>query len=687
MDRFFNPKGIAVFGISPSPKNLARTVLQNLVAHRYQGTLVGIGSKRDTIFGVAVYPSLSELEIPIDLAVLVTPAPTVLPLLQECHSRGIERAIIMTAGFEEFKGPHDPLSAKLTTFAAETGLRFFGPNCQGVINSRLGLCLPFGLMPPEKLSPGDISVISQSGSISYMSGFFLSHELSGVNKVASIGNKMNVDEVDLLPYLFEDETTRLIVLHLESTERGRELFALLAKSPKPVILLKSQIGPQSAAVAFSHTAALADDDRIIQGACVQSGVLRATSFREMVEMAKALSLPPLKGKRLGIVSASGGAAIMAADTCRRLGMELADLPDSCLGRISSFPKAKVINLTNPVDTGTTYNNQANVEAIKLIMDLEEVDGGVLSVFHSRTGDYFEGTPAEEIVAEVGGFSRCIGKPVAVHFLCDPLTREELKTHADYPIFDTIEDAITALSYAWKHTSLRQDATQGEQPLGTSPRPPFVFDLPVPPDLAAFHLLAQHQIPCEHPVALADEEDLRSQADSLGYPVALKALSPDFTHKRARGAVCLNLGTRRELRQAFKHMSEILSGAQVYTYLLQKMVPPGLDLIIGGKRDPHYGPVVLFGQGGSLVEEVQEAICCLAPLSLDMAKNVLDQFPHLLLSKSLCYQPLAETLVRFSQLLIDNPHILEMDLNPVRAFLEEGWFTVLDVRVRLTPVEK
>lgn len=687
MERFFNPKGIAVFGISSSPKNLARAVIQNLVAHRYQGELVGIGSKRDTILGVPIFPSLSEVDVTIDLAVLVTPASTVLSLLQECHSRGIARAIIMTAGFEEFKGPHDPMSAKLTAFAAETGLRFLGPNCQGVINSRLGLCLPFGLMPPEKLGCGDISVVSQSGSISYLSGFFLSHELSGVNKVASIGNKLNVDEVDLLPYLVEDETTRLIVLHLESTERGRELFALLARSPKPVILVKSQIGPQSAAVAFSHTAALADDDRIIQGACVQSGVLRATTFREMVEMAKALSLSPLKGKRLGIVSASGGAAIMAADTCRRLGMDLAPLPDSCLSRISSFPKAKVINLTNPVDTGTTYDNKANVEAIKLIMDLDEVDGGVLSVFHSRTGDYFEATPAEEIVKEVSELSRRIGKPVAVHFLCDPLTREELKSRVDYPIFDTIEDAITGLSYAWKYTLLRQDAARWEQPLETIPRPPFPFDQQVPPDLAGFHLLAQYQIPCEHPVALADEEDIRNQADSLGFPVALKALSPDFTHKRARGAVCLNLGTRRELRQAFKHMSEILSGTQVYTYLIQKMVPPGLDLIIGGKRDPHYGPVVLFGQGGSLVEEVQEAICCLAPLSLDMAKNVLDQFPHLLLSKSSCFQPLAEALVRFSQLLIDNPHIIEMDLNPVRAFLEEGWFTVLDVRVRVAPTQK
>ena len=259
MDIFFNPKGIAVFGVSPSPKNVARTTLQNLLANRYNGTLVGTGSKNATWSGGSIYPSIFDAPDPIDLAVIVTPANTIISVFEECHKRGIHRAVVMTAGFKELKGTEDTLSAEVSKAAERLGIRFIGPNCQGVINPHCGLCLPFGLMPAEKLKGGDISVLSQSGTVAWMTSFHLSHELAGVNKSVSMGNKLNVDEVDLVRYLIEDTTTKIIILHLESTERGRELFELLARSTKPVILYKTQVCSESSAVAFSHTAALADD--------------------------------------------------------------------------------------------------------------------------------------------------------------------------------------------------------------------------------------------------------------------------------------------------------------------------------------------------------------------------------------------------------------------------------------------
>lgn len=689
MDTFFNPRGIAVFGVSPSPKNVARTILQNLIAHKYPGTFVGIGSKKTEWSGVTIYPSILAVPEAVDLAVLVIPARSIIPALEECREAGIERAVIMTAGFKELEGEEDQLSADLIKAAGDLGIRFIGPNCQGVIHTRSGVCLPFFSMPPDRLKPGTISVLSQSGTIALITSLYLSHELAGVNKMVSMGNKMNVDEVDLMAYLLNDQTTDIIVLHLESTERGRELFELLACCPKPVILYKTQVCPESKTVAFSHTAALADDDNIIEGAAWQSGILRAKTFREVIEIAKALSLKPIRGNRLGMVVASGGVGIAAVDACTHAGMELASLPQTCLDEISSFSKAKVINLTNPVDTGTIYDNRVNVKALEMIMSLEQVDGGILTQFHSRTGDYFEQIPDQLVIRETANLSHKMGKPIALHFLCDPHTREELKAETSYPIFDTVEDAVNALSTLWRFHQGRQRAQNWIEPLEAVNRAQFLFDCQGSCDLQGFSLISTYGIPVEQPIPATSEEELFAQADVLGYPVALKALSPDFTHKLFAGAVMLNLGSREELEEAAQRMKRNLAerAARVSTFLVQKMVPAGTDLMFGGKRDPHYGPVVLVGFGGTEVEQLKTAICCLAPVSPGMAGEMIDTLSGRPENLSSYREALAGTLSRFSQLLVDNAAIQEIDLNPVRLLPEQRLFTVLDVRVRLSAPDR
>jgi acetate---CoA ligase (ADP-forming) len=686
MEKFFNPQGIAIFGASPSPKNLARIIIQNLTANHYRGTVVGIGSRDDTIQGVPIYKTIREIKEFIDLAVIITPAPTVIPILKECHQSGITRAVIMTAGFKEYQGANDHLSTELMKACHDMGIRFIGPNCQGVINTRVGLCLPFAVMPPEKLKPGDISLISQSGSISWMGPLYLSHELSGVNKVISIGNKMDINEVDALRYLMKDETTKRIILYLESTERGRELFTLLSQSPKPVIFFKAQVCQESTFVAYSHTAALADDDRVVEGAAVQAGVLRATTFREIIEMAKALSLEPMRGNRLGIISASGGVGIMAADTCKRMGMPLATLPDTCLNEIKQLPKAKVINIANPIDTGNIYDYEANVEALKAIINVEDVDGLVWSQFHPQTGDYFEGYPSEKIVVQkAADLSREKGKPIAIHFLCDPLTREGIKAQTAYPIFDAMEEAVSALYYLWQFNLLRQRAERWKEPLGSKSRAPFRFDHQVSPDLQGFRLLSQYKIPCEHPLPFSQEKELFTQAETVGYPLALKALSPDFTHKLSQGAVFLNVMNKNELKKAFRKMITTLKKkrSRVDTLLLQKMTPPGPELIFGGKRDPHYGPVILLGRGGTDAEARGKAICFIAPISRGMAEDMLASINGPSLINRAGHKTVTEALTRFSQLLVDNPRIQEIDLNPVRLLPDKETIRVLDVRIKLS----
>jgi len=682
MEGIFNPRGVAVFGVSDSPKNVARAVLQNLQICRYQGHVVGIGSREYEIDGVKIYPSIAAVDQPIDLAVIITPATTVIPLMHECRDRGIRRAVVMTAGFNEFKGSDDVLSQEVKAAADELGVRFIGPNCQGVINTQSGLCLPFGLFPPGSLKQGNISIITQSGTICWMGSSYLSHELGGVNKVVSLGNKLNMNEIDFLNYFMEDDSTRLILLHLEGTEKGRELFETIRQSPKPVILFKTQISQESRKVAYSHTAALADDDRVVEGACEQYGVLRAHSFREMIDMAKALSLKPIRGNRLGIISASGGIGIMAADTCKREGMVLADIPDSCLENISRIPKTKLINLSNPVDTGNIYDAMGQHRALDMVARVDEVDGAILSQFHPETGEYFENYPVEDIIRAVEELSREVDKPIAIHLLCNPQLREKMKAETGTPLFDTIEDAVAAMKYLWRYQFLLQKRARIGKRRAVAERVPAVFDPAVHPDRQGFQLLSRYEIPYEAAFFSRSEEDVVEVAATSGYPVVLKAISPDFTHKSAAGAVVLGIDNEAKLREALKRMKERLAaqGAGLSDFLLQKMVSVGPELFLGGKQDPHYGPVLILGQGGTKVESHDRFLTALAPVSPETAADMLTRLEGGTLIESRYFSELVRILVQFSKLLCDNPRLEEIDINPLRLLPETGEVKTLDVRL-------
>jgi len=399
-------------------------------------------------------------------------------------------------------------------------------------------------------------------------------------------------------------------------------------------------------------------------------------------MAKALSLKPIRGNRLGIISASGGLGIMAADACRREGMALADIPDPCLEDISRIPKAKLINLSNPVDTGNIYDAMGQHKALDLVARVDAVDGAILSQFHPETGDYFEYYPVEEIIRAVGELSGEVDKPIAVHFLCNPEMREKMKTLTDTPLFDTIEDAVAAMKYLWRYQLLLQKRTQvGAHRQAPEPAPT-VFDSAIHPDRLGFQLLSRYEIPYEAAFFSRSEEDIVEAAATLGYPVVLKAISPDFTHKSAAGAVVLGIDSETELREALKTLKERLAvqGAGLSNFLLQKMVPVGPELFLGGKQDPHYGPVLILGQGGTKVESHERFVTALAPVSPETAADLLTRMEGETLTLGDFLPELVRILVQFSKLLRDNPHLEEIDLNPLRLLTETKEVKALDVRV-------
>jgi len=296
LKKFFYPKSIAVAGASPNEKKLSNNIISNLLEMRYQGDIYPIGEKSGKIFGYPIYNSLKEILTPIDLLVIMVPAISVLDLMRDAGEAGIDRAVIISDGFNESGEKGASLANELRAVAKKYAIRFIGPNCQGVICSNTGVCVPFAPLFRHQVKKGGVSIISQSGSIAWIGTSSLSHEMDGISKVASIGNKLDVNELDLLEYLIQDPETKIIALYLESFSDGRRLFEVARHSVKPIIAFKSNISDKDSQIAFSHTAALASDDRIADSALAQAGILRAYTLREMIEMCKAFSLPQNKSK-------------------------------------------------------------------------------------------------------------------------------------------------------------------------------------------------------------------------------------------------------------------------------------------------------------------------------------------------------------------------------------------------------
>ena len=293
MKRIFSPDSIVVIGVSERPDNLARNIIANLRTFRYQGDLYAVGLRKGEVFGIPIVDSLDMVPDNLDLAVILTPADTVPDLMDTCGRKGIQRLVIESAGFSEFSDEGRRLEERLLEIAHKWNIRFVGPNCISVINLETGVCLPFGLISPEIVRRGPVSIIAQSGGVSLTYLGLLSKTGVGVNKVVSIGNKTDLNETDYLEYLLDDEETEIVSLYLESISDGRRLMDLARSSSKPVIIHKANRGKASQGVAFSHTAALADDDRIVDAAFKQTGILRAGGFQDMAAIAQGLSLPPV----------------------------------------------------------------------------------------------------------------------------------------------------------------------------------------------------------------------------------------------------------------------------------------------------------------------------------------------------------------------------------------------------------
>lgn len=682
---FFYPRSIAVIGVSQERSNLGKNIVQNCLSFGYEGEILPIGLRKGVAFGQRIHPSLEEIKSPIDLVVVLTPAKTIPGILEQCGSKGIRHVVIESSGFSELGEEGKPLERACCEIAARHGIRFIGPNGIGVTNLEIGLALPFMPLRAD-LKLGPVSILAQSGGVGLSYLNFLADESIGVNKFVSLGNKLDVDENDLLSYLIHDKGTKIILLYLEGFSDGRRFVEIASKSGKPILVYKSNRFQESARIAQSHTAALFADDKVVNDALDQAGCIRINTLDDAMDYIKSQTMPPLKGNRLAVVSRSGGHAVIAADACAYYGFRLAQLPDDFLRKFESRFRAHVIRLQNPLDLGDLFELEFYEYIVEEMLKREDVDGVLLGHGYRRG---FEQDASRELFKRVEHLVEQYQKPVATFVLTEAVERDYLNKTLEIPIFSAPENAMRALSLSYRWATRKPRVSESSQPAGLErEKVAKILESSRARDFLfldeALELLQSYGFPVP-PFRLA-----RTSPEAVGVwrelkrPLAMKINRPHLSHKTDQGAVRLGLDSEKQIAETFERFLSL--GGKDTEVLIQPMVSHGREVILGAKRDPSFGPIVLFGLGGIFVEAIQDVVWRVAPFGRETGEEMIAQIRGTRVlngirgSKPSDTKAVADLLARLSLLMVERKEIQEIDINPVMVFHEGA--QVLDGRIIL-----
>src|SRR3989339_645510 len=531
MQKFFYPRSVAVVGVSDDPANLAQGIVANMLHFKYQGKIFLVGRRPGTVYGLPIFPGLSDLPEPVDLAAILAPARVVPALIQECGQLGIPRVVVESAGFSELNEAGLTLETKVRAALKQYGMRLVGPNGLGLVNLETGLALPFAQIG-SRLNRGRISIIAQSGGVATHVLAWMTKEGLGLNKFLSLGNKLDVAENEVLEYLLTDPGTAAIYIYLEGVENGRGLLEVANRAAKPIYLHLANVGPETAAIAQSHPASLTTDERVLEAACRHSRITRVKTQSEFLNAVKLVDQPPVRGNRLVIFSRSGGEAVGAAYACRQFGFTLPPLSESLVQNITARSRSGVIHPANPIDLGDVFDFTLYTDIMAAVCRDPEVDA---VLFHYGPIADFEQEPARNMARRMVELAREAQKPLAITVLCTPDEEDYLRDTLRVPVFHFPEDAVAAL--AWS----RDLAVRGE--ILRPPAPPPVPSaaamaerltgphpegfLPLPPALPVVESLGISMASWEAP---ATPDGAAAAAGRLGFPVVLKLSAPSLIHK-------------------------------------------------------------------------------------------------------------------------------------------------------------
>jgi acetyltransferase len=692
MKKFFYPHSMVVIGASANKMNLGHIIVLNNRQNGYEGNIYGVSREEGDIVGAHVYDSVDKLpEVP-DVAIIISPAQTVPGFMEACGKKGIKRIVIESGGFSEYSEGQSVLEKKLLDIAGHYGIRFIGPNCIGMVNFDIKMMMPFGFFS-ETPAGGRVAMIVQSGGVggSYLREFGDNAIIPG--KFAAVGNKLQIDEVDVLDYLIKDEKTDVIAMYLEGFKRGRAFFDLALRSDKPLIVQKANRSNLTAKIAQSHTTALSAADDVVDGCFRQAAVIRAEDDIDFINAIKIIRLPLMKSRRVAVLSRSGGHAVLTVDACAKFGFSLVDFPPAFIETIKTIYHTRVIAHQNPLDLGEIFDYTIFTRILEETLKLPGVDGVLFNHLYIAS---YEAEMSREFLSNVSKLAAKYQKPVAVTVNTDAPELLNISRNQGYPVFTTPLMAAKALDVS---------ATYYEEKVARDARENIIK---IPVDLAAIDKIknlcrAKKRIPLTDEalqiaeaagIKCVDGVTVKSAEEAgkykLSFPVAVKLLSRDASHKSDVGGVRLKIRNHEEIEYAIAGMNEAFKKIHpqptIDGFLIQKMAAEGVECFVGGRQDPVFGPIVIAGLGGIFLEIFKDTSIRLAPVTksetMDMLKK-LKAYPVLQGARGKTaadVDAFCDVICRVSQLLMMAPDIAEIDLNPVIVHEKGKGVSIVDSRV-------
>jgi len=690
---FFSPTGVAIIGASTNPRKLSHGILKNLSMYGYQGGIYPINPKADQILGMKCFPDISLVPDPVELAVIVLPAPMTPEVLRSCGERGLKAAIIISGGFREVGGSGIALEEECLQIARQFGMRVIGPNCVGTLDLHTGLNTTFIEGVPDT---GSIGFISQSGAVCGGVVDYIADKQIGFSHFASLGNELDVDESDMLAFLGEHPKVKVITVYVEGIQDG-EKFIRVASSvsrQKPIVVLKAGQSDAGAKAVSSHTGSLAGSYSAYQAAFEQAGIIEVDDMSALFDVAWALSCQPLpEGNHVAIFTNAGGPAALASDGLAANGFELASISD-----VKQAELAKKLNpsaqVANPVDMLGGAEPDEFSHCLTTLLDDPGVDVFLPILVPQSLVD--PEAVAQAIVDNADKTEKTVLACMVGERSLQKARRVLHKNNVPMNIFPKTPGKILGAMQRYREW------------LGKTRTEPFSFPEVESSQVEKILALSETQILGEaetRPVLKAyglevvpgevvkNAQEAEKIAEKIGFPVAIKVVSQQILHKSDMGGIALGLASAEEVHQAVNDMQRRIRQANPETniagYLVEKMAPKGLEVIIGMKRDPAFGPMMMFGSGGVMVELFKDVGFGVAPLTPTQAMDMVESTKTGMLLNGYRGSPqydigaVVDTIGRLSRIALDHPLISEIEINPLLVLEKGKGALVLDARMILS----
>ncbi len=696
LDAVFDPENIAVIGASDERGSVGRTLLWNLVSNPFGGTIFPVNPNRKNALGIKAYPTIGDVPAEVDLALIATPARTVPGIVEECAAAGVKSAIIISAGFREVGEEGRALERQIKQTAQESQLRIVGPNCLGIMRPPTGLNATFASSMAQE---GNVGFISQSGALLTAILDWSYRENVGFSAFVSAGSMVDVDWGDLISYLGADRYTRSIVLYMESIINARSFLSAAREvaQQKPIIVIKAGRTQAAAEAAASHTGTLAGSDAVLDAAFRRTGVLRVDQIDDLFSMAEVLAKQPRpEGRNLTILTNAGGPGVLATDALIKGGGKLTTLSDETEEQFNEFlPPAW--SHSNPVDILGDADPDRYARSLKVASEDENSDG-LLVVLTPQAM-----TEPTDTARKLVEYAKNRRKPILASWVGGTAIAqgESILNEAGLPTFAYPDAAARLFNNMWQYSynlrglyetpSLpddeegipdRETAQQLVDDVHAAGRSLFT-------EYESKRLLEAYGIPTVETHVATTEDEAVAHAEAIGYPVVVKLHSETITHKTDVGGVMLDLQNTDAVRVAFAQIQDGIAAEGFDGVTVQPMVETdGYELIVGSSVDAQFGPVLLFGTGGTLVEVFKDRELGLPPLNTTLARRMMEQtkiyeaLKGTRGRKAVDLDALETMMVRFSQLVVEQPRIKEIDINPLLASPDR--ILALDARIMLHP---